>query len=256
MTASELYTMLVRRYANGYLLAPQVPEHAGFDAKSRLDAVAIATYASRGYEIHGFEIKAHRSDLLRELANPQKSAPIVRFLDFFWLVADKGLVQAAELPPTWGLLVPRGNRLQAVRRPKQLDPAPISRAFVVGLLLRMMRCGEIDDVASMLAAEYERGRLEGIREGQRRVDDQAVAYELTALRELKTAVADFEAASGIKIERWNGAQVGNALRLVLAGQAQIYEKHLSRFALTVRHILEQVDDLLEQEQGQISGGGV
>jgi hypothetical protein len=250
VNASELYALLQRRYSTGYLLAPQVAEAAGYDSKSRLDAVAIATDASRGYEIHGFEIKVSRADLLREIANPLKSAPVLRFLDFFWIVAAKGIVEATELPLTWGLLAERGSRLHAVRRAKHLEPEPITRAFVIGLILRMMRSGQVDDVKEMLLAEYERGSEDGFARCEAR-GSVSNGWAEDQLAHLKAKVVEFEKVSGVTIQGWgNAGNIGQAVRLVLAGQAGEHEQRLGRLRHKAREIVASLDQLLPADGEQ------
>lgn len=43
------------------------------------DVVAVNLWSSRGYAIHGFELKVSRSDWLRELKQPEKAEPIFRY---------------------------------------------------------------------------------------------------------------------------------------------------------------------------------
>ncbi len=59
-------------------------------------------YPSRGLEINGFEVKGSRQDWIKELKSPEKSAPVQRFCDRWWIVAPAGIIQPGELPPTWG----------------------------------------------------------------------------------------------------------------------------------------------------------
>ncbi len=65
----------------------EVPNSTGFAKSRTADAVAVCTWPSRGMEIHGIEIKSYRSDWLRELKQPEKSEPVQRFCDRWWVVA-------------------------------------------------------------------------------------------------------------------------------------------------------------------------
>ncbi len=149
-----------------YITAPQVRNAAGFDATRTFDYVAIDTWTSGHLAVHIFEIKVARSDWLRELKQPQKTAEALRHADFFWIAATPDVVKLDELPDRWGLVVVRpGLRdpLHTPRAAKRLTPkpsrpgydtdesgalvrrdrghAPLDRDFVVGFLRAMTRGG-------------------------------------------------------------------------------------------------------------------
>lgn len=66
-------------------------------------------------EILGFEVKVSRSDWLSELKKPEKADSLARYCDRWYLViSDPKIVKDGELPPTWGLLCRKGDRLVEV----------------------------------------------------------------------------------------------------------------------------------------------
>jgi len=121
-----------------YVCAEHVRAAAGFDMRT-LDFVAVDTWRSGRLAISGVEIKVSRSDWLRELKDPDKSAPFLAWATYFWLaVPGNGIARPEELPPGWGLLVARktkyGPELRAAvtapRRPV-LPPPPESIASLL-----------------------------------------------------------------------------------------------------------------------------
>jgi hypothetical protein len=111
-----------------YVNAEHVRAWSGFDTRT-LDFVAVDTWASGKLARHGVEVKVSRSDWLRELKEPSKSAPFLKWTTHFWLaVPDLSVARDDELPEGWGLLVRQrycgGWRLRArVRAPRQMVDA-------------------------------------------------------------------------------------------------------------------------------------
>jgi hypothetical protein len=69
------------------------------------DYLVVDTYGKQP-AIHGFEVKVTRSDWLRELKHPDKSAPWRQYCDYWWLVVADRHIERDDLPDDWGLLVP------------------------------------------------------------------------------------------------------------------------------------------------------
>lgn len=70
----------------------------------RIDFLAVGTWPSTKFVVHGYEMKASRSDWLRELKDPGKSAEGMAKVDHWWVAAPAGVVQDGELPDGWGHL--------------------------------------------------------------------------------------------------------------------------------------------------------
>lgn len=242
-TTEELYALLETRFAlPEWALWRQVCE-AGFGGKRLADAVAMNLFPSRGMEVHGLEIKASRSDWLRELKNPAKADELSRFCDRWWLVvADRAMVKEGELPPTWGLLAPSGKALRAwVDAPKLENVEPLSRRFIAVILRRSMADGRFS-WDSQIAAEV---RKERERLAKEHSDD------------LERAVAPlrkFEEAAGLKLDDYDWATltpaaVGRALRLYLDGKVETdkAEARMRRQLDGMRHLVAQLEELLGPE---------
>ena len=135
MVYEQLIAALAARYEHPrYAFFTEVGNAVGFPS-SRLDALAMAMWCSLGLEVHGFEIKMSRSDWLRERRQPFKNEALFFYCDRWWLVlGDKDIIKDDELPPTWGLLIPRGKSLVVAVKAPQLTPQPLDRAFVASIL--------------------------------------------------------------------------------------------------------------------------
>lgn len=161
------------------------PEFAFFEevgdsgASSRVyaDGVALNMWSSRGYAITGFEVKASRSDWLRELKQPEKSEPILTKCDHWYLVAPDEVYQDDEVPISWGILSFRDGKLREKRKAPKLEPKAITRAFVAQMF-RRGHAKEERDISDRVAKvlQDERNAL------QKRIDE-AVAYKTRELRE-------------------------------------------------------------------------
>jgi hypothetical protein len=146
MTEREMLDLLHRRYGqrsyNGgvdaprYICAEHVRAGAGFERRTA-DFMAVDTWESsmrQGWlTIHGVEVKVSRSDWLRELKDPDKSADGMRYASHCWLAAsDPSIIREGELPLGWGLLCPAGARGLVAkipakgRRVEQITPSAIA----------------------------------------------------------------------------------------------------------------------------------
>lgn len=138
MSATDITRDLIARLRvrydgdrSGTVILFEVGDGAGFSNRGWSDAIAMQIWPSKGLEILGFEIKATRSDWLRELDRPEKNRTWQEFVDAWYVVAAKDVVKLEELPPDWGLMVPKGadslriaSRPKTTERKKWNDPIP------------------------------------------------------------------------------------------------------------------------------------
>lgn len=153
-----------------WLFFEEVP-FDGPDGRMRLaDAIALPTYQSRGYVVHGFEVKVTRSDWLREMADMSKAEAIAKDVDRFWLVlGDPAIALEEEVPPAWGILAPHGDGLKVRRQAKQLRPedCPLPRRFLVTLARKAQKHADDRSEEHRRTAfdrGYAQGKLEALRE--------------------------------------------------------------------------------------------
>lgn len=196
MNSRELVERLKVRYQPPeWYTQTEVSSDAGYpngNKVRRADFIAFNVWPSRGFVLHGFEIKVSRSDVQAELRDVTKSDAIQRFCDFWWLVvSDKNLISADELPKNWGLMIPRGNGLKAEVKAPKLNPCQIPTSFFAVLLRR-----SVEQMAEMerkhqdtihtdpkLQEAFQRGAAYG--ESMSKLDRSREERELTQLRDLE-----------------------------------------------------------------------
>lgn len=241
-------------------VVPQVRDAAGFDAKRTIDALGFHFWPSRGLLIDGFECKSSRSDWQRELANPEKAESFCRVVDRFWIVAGRSdLVLEAELPPKWGLLVPRGDGLAQVkpaellhpdespanrsRRQARSLPPGFNRSFLVAIIRQAYK------VTRVTPAEIDAARRKGFEEGAEHRRSMGQSYD-EMYHELHATVQEFEQALGYPIKGFRGwprdiepKQIGAALRTILEGDhnATALRNRLSAMGDNARRLAEEID---------------
>lgn len=144
---------------------------------------------------HGYEVKASRSDFLHELKHPEKRAPAMQLVDFFWFAAPWGVIAPQEVPANCGLLqlAADGRWHQSVRAPR-LDPRDLDRGEWASLLRHRLAPARYRQIASELARE--RAWKEILRESVERGD-----------RSLERAHAALDRIAGDTVTegtRWRG----------------------------------------------------
>jgi hypothetical protein len=225
-----------------YVLLHEVRNCTGVGRAERYaDAIAMSVWPGRGLELHGFELKSSRNDWLRELDNPAKAEAIQQFCDRWWLVAEHDdVVRGDELPPTWGLLVAKGEKLMTKVKAPVLTPKPMDRAFLASLLRNVFKGyvheSQIDSKIKQ-AADIARANAEHALQSDRR-------HSETQARNLAEAVATFEAATGVNIhDKWNAGRVGAAVAQILGGwdakRAASDLRHLGERAMAAAAALDE-----------------
>lgn len=238
VTAEQVNNALRKRFCQPeWNIFFEVRDSTGFGGSRTADAVAMNCYPSRGMEIWGFEVKVYRNDWLRELRAPEKSAPVQKYCDRWYIVAPAGLVPVGELPVTWDLfeLVDKGELRMAKQAP-ELKAEPVTREFVASLMRGSVRAsaGEIQDLV------YER-----TRELQARIDgliDQASQADRVARTEAFKKLEEIKAATGIDLNSWTpAANVIATLRLVLDAGVVGRHSELTRILGSLRRTQADVE---------------
>lgn len=124
---------------HGWCVFGGVANGTGSRASRYCDALAMAVWPSRGLELHGFEIKVSRQDLMRELKDPSKAEEIACYCDYWWIVlGDAKLCKAEEIPRNWGLLAPAADdkKLVVVKAAVKLKAKAMDRTFLAAILRR------------------------------------------------------------------------------------------------------------------------
>lgn len=201
-TAALKLSLRTRYAAPEWLLFEEI----SLDGIGRADALAINCYSSSGFEIHGFEIKASRSDWMRELRRMAKSAAAFEQCNRWWLVAPADVAVKDELPPGWGWLqLDAGGRLRKVVQAPHRQTRPIGMRQLVNLLSRKHpRYVETPEEGRLAARrEYDRG----FKDGQRTNFD----FDRTRIEALDA----FERKTGMSLYSANVERVAEAVLYVL-----------------------------------------
>lgn len=258
-TADEVVTHVRRYYGgNAWAVFEGVANATGTRASRWADVIAFGLWPSRGMEIHGVEVKVSRSDLMRELDNPEKAEPVAAYCDYWWIAAglDK-LAKPEELPAAWGLLVPCAKKgMRVAKAATKLEPKPLDRGFVAAILrraahvydperIRQQARGEIfseerDKAIESVKQEHEREvkhlreRVEVLLTNQKSLQDQ-----LAAIANVPATTQTIGKAMNLllTLQGWNGAHEK------LSGLLRTLGHHEETFNVTKR-ALGEIRDLL------------
>lgn len=102
----------------------------------RIDAFALHTWPSKKYRRIAYEVKASRSDLLRELAQPWKCEAALALSNEFFLVAPTDVLTGGitdDFPETWGIMSYHKGRTTTIKRPKWRDTPYPPYSFMLSL---------------------------------------------------------------------------------------------------------------------------
>lgn len=204
ITAADVIASLRGWFPSGqYAFLEQVAPGTGARGYRWADAVAMSVWPSRGYDIHGIEVKVSRYDWLKELKQPTKSEAIQKYCNRWWIATpDESLIQLGELPLTWGHMVMKGDTMRVVIQAPPLDPQPITIEFLAGVLRNVQRADN-SSFERVVRAEVEK-----------RVKQRSEHYR-DQYNSLKKECDAFEAASGIRINQYSsGKELGESVRAV------------------------------------------
>lgn len=208
---ANITTLLKGRFPSpAWALLFGVGNGTGVNNTGWADAIAMSLYPSRGLDVHGIEIKAYRNDWFRELKKPEKAEQFWKYCDYWWIVADgQDIVKIGEVPPTWGLLEKRGEKLKVLKEAPRLKPIKLDRSFVAAVLRggeKSVRNDALIQAAVQQARDEERATFDR---------DRSVKLANDETKRLEEAIAEFERASGLKITPWDAGDIGKAVRFAM-----------------------------------------
>jgi hypothetical protein len=244
MNAHEIILRLERKYAPpSWAFFTEVKSSVGFGNR-RADGIAVAMWRSLGLEVHGFEIKRSRADWLKELKDGGKSDEVFQYCDRWWIVAaDNSIIKDGELPPTWGLQVANGRGLQIVVKAPKLKPIPLTIWFVAEILRRSFDSAKRPE---NLEIEYQRG----FDAGKAQATPFDLKWEKEQKQKLEKRIAEFEAASGVKIDLWREPKdIGSAVKAVLEHGPGKIKQDLKFARDEIQRLLDKFDKVLEGFKG-------
>lgn len=228
-TTDHVRMLLRKRYpAPEWALLEEVAPNTGGGTRYA-DGIAVNLWSSRGHAVHGFEIKISRGDWLRELKQPEKAEPLLKYCDFWHVVAPRGVVKDGELPLNWGLIEVREASLVQTNNAPRLEATPISRGFFASL----MRRG--DEQLAARSRTLVRVELDEARRRNQEYIDQEVKRRTRDLSKVEESLANFKKATGLAMDPYDGPPI-EIIRL-----AQHIQKLGSGWGVTKKHLGRLVD---------------
>lgn len=167
ITANEILVHLKDMYAdyNQYVCASEVSPRTGAWER-RIDFLVMHCFDSEQLKIQGYEIKVSKSDLKRELDDPDKHACFFDSIDFYWMIAPRYVLDDVNFdvfPPKWGVRAvwrDESGKIasRTVRRPtclhdEQMYSRKIRKTFVASF------CRAISKQSLTKAKLYEQQRV-------------------------------------------------------------------------------------------------
>ena len=179
----------------------EVANSTGAHSRRRADAVCMNIWPSKGFAIHGFEVKVSRADFLHEMKDITKAEAVGQFCDFWWLAAPVGMVRIDEVPASWGLVELQKNGLKVKKQaPKRDNPSEITRGFMASLLRR----GRDRDDA-YIQSQIEAGEDKRAADMKRQLEWQTKHTAEKAERNAKW-IADFEEKLGVSFQQFEAPE--------------------------------------------------
>lgn len=211
--AAVLFALSKRYSAPEYAFLQHVRNGTGYSRRvtRTADALAYSLYPSRGLELHGFEVKVSRADWIHEKEDPEKAEEISKFCDRWWIaIGDEKIVQPGELPPTWGLLIPKGDKLIVKVEAPKLEAKPLDK-LMVAAILRKATDGVVPK-SSIEMLVHERVNAEVEHRMSRSEEGRLQAR----INHLESLIETFQERSGVDIsETWRGEKIADAVRAVM-----------------------------------------
>lgn len=202
----------------------EVSDSTGSYSRRRADAVCMAIWPSKGFAIHGFEIKVSRADFLQEMKDITKAEAVGQFCDFWWLAAPVGMVRVDEVPATWGLMELQRNGLKIKKQAPQRDaPTEITRGFMASLLRSSRKKDDryiqtqVEAKAEIMQADMQR-QIEYRHSASAKKADQNAEWIKKFEEKLGTRFQEYECPEEMaeRLKVAESLKFGNLSRLMVA----------------------------------------
>lgn len=227
-----------------YAVLEEVRNQTGFSVgrQRTADMLVMGLWPSRGLHLHGIEIKSSRQDWAKELKDPGKAEEIARFCDYWWLaVGDKNIVKDGELPATWGLLAPRGNKMVVVKEAEKFEPQSISRPFLAAI---MRKLHEGSATTQQIETAKKKAADEAV-EKHVREHEKWHKYETEQNEKDRELIRRFNELTGIRLSSFNCEKVAVAVKTVYDGGLDFFEKRLAGINRELSELFQKSSSSLE-----------
>lgn len=180
----------------------------------------------------GVEVKVQRSDWVRELKDPGKSAEIQRFCDYWWVAAPEGVVEPGEVPEQWGYAEVTKRRVRTIKDAPRLEREEWTPEFIASILRNQARVSDslrraARDEGYRAAADEFGDEKVGVLQEQLREAERKVTIAEREMDRLRSWVTTFERVVGVDLDapkkghgyHFNGVnavEVGRAFKLARA----------------------------------------
>lgn len=245
ITSSDICAALRERYKQPeWCLFFEVANGTGGNAKRHADALAMNMYPSRGLAILGFEIKVSRSDLKRELDNPNKAEEVAQYCNEWWLAVPKGLIKPDDnIPIPWGIIECDNGLLRVTKKAQPLEPKLVTKSFMAAVL---RSAGKVDEgtVRAARDAAYLKAE-QGFKERLK----QEIDCRTREFQKIKENIDAFEKATGKRITQYMNVD-GLAERLKAAENMERLQSQfgsLQTLKRSIERFMNDVDKLIGME---------
>jgi hypothetical protein len=152
-----------------HVVIEEVAPGTGWSGTSRwADVLALGVWPSKGLTLDGYEIKASRTDLKKELADPNKHRAVARYCTEWWLVVwDEKVIEGLDIPADWGIMLTSEldwdeRELKVIRKAPKREPEPWPRSFTCSMVRNAFEQSPGSAyVARACSAAARGGRIEG-----------------------------------------------------------------------------------------------
>jgi hypothetical protein len=217
----------------------EVRDGTGYSGRTQgryADALVCSLWPSRGIWLGGIEVKVSRSDWLKELADPTKSAAVQRYCDYWWIASPEGVVLPGEVPEQWGQIVvhpdaSKTKRVIETRVAPKLSREAWSPEFLASVLRSVSATQQGTNATAYqqgyakAVAEHDSTAVEKLEqrataaENAERLVRQESKFAVEERDRLKAGIARFEADAGLpagsiylgSVTRWNERPTNGAL---------------------------------------------
>jgi hypothetical protein len=215
---------ICRHAGEAWAMVRDCPDDTSIAKCRTADAIVAGCWSSKGFTIHGYEVKVTRADWQREIKDHQKSLDFMKLVDFWWLACPAGIARLEEIPGNWGFIEVSKNlkgeysakiRRQATKLERE-GRGQHGGTVPYGLFCAALRKAtksnpEQNRVDRLVDEAHKQGYESG-----RQATDRMTTAELDGLRRqaenLEKKIAEFEDKTGIQINSWNVDAVAEKFR--------------------------------------------